>query len=275
MQLAFAVLASLWASPGWLGVLLAEAERPTIAEVIPDSPAERAGLLPGDVVVAVDGRATAAASDLVEALAERPPGRSVILEVQRGDAALQLEVTLGVRPGAADAQPVAVSPSPWTAGNADDPPAPGAAAGAMLPGFGLDLSQARQRASASGRRLLVLVAHPSSLDPQPPEVWGVPELRSALEPFVRVWWQPHCRADAEAMLGTAAAVGWLIEDPEGRQVATRTGLGSPQELLPWLRSHAEPAATATAHELVRELRALRQEVAELRARLAEVERRLR
>ena len=46
---------------------VAQPEKAVVAEVIPDSPAERAGLRPGDVFLTVDGEATGDVEALVEA----------------------------------------------------------------------------------------------------------------------------------------------------------------------------------------------------------------
>jgi S1-C subfamily serine protease len=55
-----------------------------IGTVEPGSAAERAGLRPGDIIVALDGMAIAGADDLVRALTGDKIGRSVAFDVLRG-----------------------------------------------------------------------------------------------------------------------------------------------------------------------------------------------
>jgi serine protease Do len=64
-----------------------------IAAVAAGAPAARAGLLPGDVVVAADGAAVTGAADLIRRVVQAPAGRAVTLEVLRGDRRLRLSVT--------------------------------------------------------------------------------------------------------------------------------------------------------------------------------------
>lgn len=56
-----------------------------VASVVPDSPADRGGLQPGDVIVAVDDTAVGHMPDLVVALRSRSPGDRVDVTVARAD----------------------------------------------------------------------------------------------------------------------------------------------------------------------------------------------
>ncbi|WP_432491600.1 trypsin-like peptidase domain-containing protein [Kineococcus gypseus] len=57
-------------------------------------PADRAGLRPGDVVLAVDGRPVTEAAELIVDIRARQPGDTVTLTVRRGGQDLQVPVTL-------------------------------------------------------------------------------------------------------------------------------------------------------------------------------------
>ena len=66
--------------------------------VIPGSPAEAAGLQPGDVIVAVDGQQLTSEADLSMALLPYGPGDTITLRVLRDNSVREIDVTLGVQP---------------------------------------------------------------------------------------------------------------------------------------------------------------------------------
>ncbi len=68
-----------------------------VARVMPGSPAERAGLQAGDILVALDGRPLAGLRDLSKALAAHEPGDHVTVTVLRDGKRLALETTLAAR----------------------------------------------------------------------------------------------------------------------------------------------------------------------------------
>ncbi|MGN6246278.1 MAG: S1C family serine protease [Motilibacteraceae bacterium] len=65
----------------------------------PNGPADSAGLRPGDVVTAVDGKAVGDSSELIVAIRARQPGDVVTLTVQRGGRTFEVKVTLGESSG--------------------------------------------------------------------------------------------------------------------------------------------------------------------------------
>lgn len=69
-----------------------------VVEPIDGGPAEEAGLLPGDIVVAVAGKEVPSMSALVIALRAREPGEVIDLGVVRGGERLTVGVELGTRP---------------------------------------------------------------------------------------------------------------------------------------------------------------------------------
>jgi serine protease Do len=96
---------------GWLGVSIfpvtdetaktykmKEARGAAVTDVNPGSPAEKAGIVPEDVVIGVDGRAIEDNADLSRYIASKAPGTRVSLRVLRGGVEKTIEVTLGTFP---------------------------------------------------------------------------------------------------------------------------------------------------------------------------------
>jgi S1-C subfamily serine protease len=71
-----------------------EGEGILILELLRGSPADRAGVEPGDVVLAVDGRAIESAGQLRNELARAPVGSKLRLTVARGRRRLDLTVAV-------------------------------------------------------------------------------------------------------------------------------------------------------------------------------------
>jgi Do/DeqQ family serine protease len=69
-----------------------------IADLYRDGPALAAGLRPGDLVLAIDGRPVQSAQDTVARIAQAAPGDTLRLRVQRGEAAGDVDVQVAERP---------------------------------------------------------------------------------------------------------------------------------------------------------------------------------
>ena len=87
---------------GYLGVAMGDAtggqDGAVVQEVTPNSPAARAGLQAGDVVVSIDGKAVQDRSELVAAIRGHKPGDKVSLVVVRGGNETTITATLTQRP---------------------------------------------------------------------------------------------------------------------------------------------------------------------------------
>ncbi len=100
---------------GWLGIATQPVRLPpglqrsagtdagvglVVVNVEPDSPADRGGVLIGDILLALDDRPLSDPGDVVAALGADRIGQPVALRVARGGRAEQLAVTVGERPHA-------------------------------------------------------------------------------------------------------------------------------------------------------------------------------
>jgi serine protease DegS/serine protease DegQ len=102
---------------GWVGVEIQEitaeladsfgmpnVEGALIAGVLRDSPAERAGIRPGDVLIDVDGKPIHDPKGMLEIVAGLAPGRNAQFRVRRAASELKLPVQIGRRPTPAAAE---------------------------------------------------------------------------------------------------------------------------------------------------------------------------
>ncbi|MBL8729422.1 MAG: PDZ domain-containing protein [Planctomycetes bacterium] len=84
---------------GWLGVYLdPEREQAVVAEVIPESPAARAGLQAGDELLAVGDQATPTRDDLVAAIRAHKAGERLRIKLRRDGKESTVTVQLAERP---------------------------------------------------------------------------------------------------------------------------------------------------------------------------------
>jgi S1-C subfamily serine protease len=79
-----------------LGVMLEPAEGGGVAVIrlIRQTPAERQGIRPGDVLRTVDGKDVSSAGDVVEALTQRRSGETISIRLTRRGVEMELEIRL-------------------------------------------------------------------------------------------------------------------------------------------------------------------------------------
>lgn len=77
----------------------AESKSANIVRVLPDGPADRAGVKPGDVVMRFDGKAVSDFDSLKKLVAEKQPGATVPLRVRRGEEETDLMIVIGNQGG--------------------------------------------------------------------------------------------------------------------------------------------------------------------------------
>ena len=71
---------------------------PVIGQIVPGEAADQAGLLSGDLVLSLDGKAVSSWSELVD-LVQGRPGKPVVVELTRAGARLSLPLLIGKREG--------------------------------------------------------------------------------------------------------------------------------------------------------------------------------
>ncbi len=80
-----------------IGIVLKEKEGPRgiwIERVIPESPAEKAGLLPGDQFVSIEGKEVQSLKDIHDAVAHKGWGKEVTMIILREGVKKEITVTL-------------------------------------------------------------------------------------------------------------------------------------------------------------------------------------
>lgn len=96
---------------GWLGITmqditdelaesfdLKDAKGVLVPGVLKDGPADLAGIKPGDVLIAIEGKPMAHSSDVLNLVAELPPGGAVTLTIVREGKEKSVQVLVGTRP---------------------------------------------------------------------------------------------------------------------------------------------------------------------------------
>ena len=83
----------------WLGVqIVRSSDGPTVASVIADSPAEKAGLERGDVIKAIDGTSVSDVQAVRDLLKDKKAGDTITVSITRGGSAQDVTVTLEAQP---------------------------------------------------------------------------------------------------------------------------------------------------------------------------------
>jgi uncharacterized iron-regulated protein len=80
-----------------IGVVLKETEEPArvlIERVIPGSPAEKAGLLPGDQFISIDGKEIAKLKDIHDAVVQKGRGKEIIMIILRDSSEKRIPITI-------------------------------------------------------------------------------------------------------------------------------------------------------------------------------------
>ncbi len=79
---------------------LATAEGVIVVEPMPGGPADRAGLRPRDVIIAIGGKRIRGPDQMRDELLKHRIGDMIVLDIQRGEQQLRVEVPAGRHPAA-------------------------------------------------------------------------------------------------------------------------------------------------------------------------------
>ncbi|WP_230197520.1 S1C family serine protease [Timonella senegalensis] len=77
------------------GVQVTTSAQGGVQPVTPDGPADRAGIVAGDIILAIDGRPVSQSDELIVSIRSRAPGETVTLTLRNGDSQRDVKVTLG------------------------------------------------------------------------------------------------------------------------------------------------------------------------------------
>jgi len=92
-----------------------------VAEIQPDSPATKAGIMPGDVITSVAGQPASDDRELIKRVSNMPPGNSIELGLIRQNEEKTINVTLGELPGARNENRVSTERQKSSAADGDKP----------------------------------------------------------------------------------------------------------------------------------------------------------
>jgi putative serine protease PepD len=111
MRVADTIISGKQVEHGYVGVSLAPSSEggakiasqgtSTQQAIVPDSPAARAGLQPGDLITAVDGQTIPSTEAFIAKVAQDSPGQVITLTVTRDGQTKTIKVTLGKQPAKA------------------------------------------------------------------------------------------------------------------------------------------------------------------------------
>ena len=96
---------------GWVGIAvqdltpelaesfkLKEMHGVLIAEVVRGSPADKAGIKAGDILISIDGKAMEDSTTMLETISALPPGKVAVLKLLRNQSEIVVQVKVGKRP---------------------------------------------------------------------------------------------------------------------------------------------------------------------------------
>ncbi len=135
-----------------------------VRDVVPDQPAAKAGIRPGDVITAINGKEITTEQSLTYLIGREKPGSRITLDLVRDGKKLQLPVTVGTRPSQEELEARNERFDP----DADAPPTGGDAPGQTGASLGLavqPLTPAIARSlgvEATTRGVVVAAVDPSS-----------------------------------------------------------------------------------------------------------------
>ncbi|MGH8756280.1 MAG: S1C family serine protease, partial [Burkholderiales bacterium] len=69
-----------------------------IAGVVKNGPADKAGVKPGDILLAVEGKPVTDSLSMLNLIAALPPGKPAAFTMMRNQTEVQLKITVGKRP---------------------------------------------------------------------------------------------------------------------------------------------------------------------------------